>query len=417
MKTQHLNKKTTVLGILFLLLLLNLLPGAASEEKEKPYVILISFDGFRWDYGQRGISPTLKKMAETGVSALSLQPVFPTKTFPNHYSLVTGLYPQNHGIVANQFTDPFSGKQYLAGRDAEVHESRWYWGEPIWETAERQGIVAGTYFWVGSELNVNYRRSTYLEAYEHSRTFKERVEGVLNWLKLPEPKRPHFITLYFHATDSAGHRFGPDHPKTNDAIKELDLHLGQLITGLKELKLLAKTNIIIVSDHGMAEVSGKRLVNIEKRLQGMEFKIQRAYTPVMMIYCPETEKEKIYKKLQREAEHYTVYYREEVPGYFHFSNHPFISPIVLIASPGWSLVDNAMEKRLSRRDSFGNHGYDNHLLDMHGIFYAMGPAFKKGYRTGTVRTVDIYPLLCKILNIMPRRPIDGKLERIEFVLK
>ncbi|NMB82229.1 MAG: alkaline phosphatase family protein, partial [Ignavibacteria bacterium] len=174
----------------------------------KPYVILVSLDGFRWDYLNRGLSPNLEFIRDNGASALSLRPTFPSKTFPNHQSIITGMYIENHGIIANTFRDEFKNELYRMGDTSAVRNSRWYLGEAFWETAERNGITTASYFWPGSEMNLEYRRPTYFENYEHNRPYEKRVEGVANWLKLPVDKRPHFITLYFDDTDTQGHRYG-----------------------------------------------------------------------------------------------------------------------------------------------------------------------------------------------------------------
>ena len=408
------NKNITWLIISFLLILTTNL--FALENQDKPYVILISFDGFRWDYPNRGITPNLKKIADSGVTALSLQPVFPSKTFPNHYSMITGLYPINHGIIHNDFYDPFSNKRYKVGKKEPVRNAKWYQGEAFWETAERQGIVTASYFWPGSELTLDYRRPTYVEYYEESRPYEKRVQGVIDWLKLPEQKRPHFITLYFEATDTYGHRKGPDSRELNKAIQRLDDMLGLLIDKLKEIDLLHKTNIIVVSDHGMTSVDSKRTIYIDSYTSGFNCKIQ-GEGPLMMIDCPQEQLGAVFKNLKQNENNFKVYLKNDVPDYFHFSNHPLISPILVVAEPGWSLQKGELKSLVYGTVSKGNHGYDNFHLDMHGIFYAAGPSFKKEYRCGTIWNIDIYPLLCKILGIFPRQNIDGKFERIGFILK
>jgi len=407
-------RKTIIclLNVFFIFLINNVI----ANQSHQPYLILISFDGFRWDYPQRGLTPNLKMIEDQGVSALSLMPVFPTKTFPNHISIITGLYPENHGIIHNEFYNHFMGKKYKVGDEKSIRDARWYLGEAFWETSERQGIITASYFWPGSELTLEYRRPTYFEYYNQNRPYKERIEGVIQWLQLPEEKRPHFITLYFEATDSKGHKHGPDSPETNLAIQELDRTLGLLLSELKQLEFSDEINIIVVSDHGMINVDTKRMINIEKILKDMDYKIQD-YGPVMMIDCSEQDEQAIYQRLHENQDHFKAYLRENLPDHYHFKNHPFISPIILIAEMGWTLVDNKRKIALKLYSSGGNHGYDNHQLDMHGIFYAIGPAFKKGYQTGTLCNIDIYPLLCKIFKIMPRHNIDGKLERIGFILE
>jgi len=409
-------RKIAILLITGALLVFAVDVQALTNSNKTPYVILISFDGFRWDYPQRGLTPNLNMMEEHGVSAISLMPVFPSKTFPNHISIITGMYPENHGIIHNEFHDHFRGEKYKVGDEKSIRNARWYQGEAFWETAERQEIITASYFWPGSELTLEYRRPTYFEYYDHNRPYKERIAGVIKWLQLPEEKRPHFITMYFDATDSKGHEHGPDSPENNGAIQQLDETLGLLFSELERLEFSNKINIIVVSDHGMTNVDTKRLINIENTLKGMDFKIQ-GYGPVMMVDCSDEDRLDIFNRLRESENHYKVYLRENVPDCYHFKNHPFISPINLIADMGWTLVDNKRKIMLSLYGSGGNHGYDNHHLDMHGIFYAMGPAFKKGYRTGTLRNIDIYSLLCKIFEIMPRQNIDGKLDRIEFILK
>ena len=238
--------------------------------QETPYVILISFDGFRWDYPSRGITPNFDEIRENGVAAVSLEPVYPSKTFPNHLSIITGMYPENHGIILNEFSDPFSGARYRMSDTTAIRDGKWYLGEAFWETAERQGITTASYFWPGSELHDPARRPTYRELYEHNRPYEERIAGVLRWLQLPPAERPHFITLYFHETDTQGHNFGPDAPETNQAIQRLDSMLGLLIEGLEKIGMRAQTNLIVVSDHGMTAVNTEKIVNIEKILEGRD---------------------------------------------------------------------------------------------------------------------------------------------------
>ncbi len=381
-----------------------------------PYVLLISFDGFRWDYLDRGLTPHLDSLSARGVRALSLRSTFPSKTFPNHLSIITGMYPEHHGIIHNRFLDPFTGEKYQVGDTNSVRDARWYLGEALWETAERQGIRTACYFWPGSELRLSYRHPTYYEKYDHQRSYRTRVDGVIRWLQLPQNQRPHFITLYFDATDTQGHAHGPDAPETDAAIRRLDEISGYLFHRLRHIGMLDSINIIIVSDHGMTTIRGDQLINIEKRLDGYDC-LYQGIGPVMMITPPSEQEEAVLQVLRQHAQHYRAYLRNEIPEFYHFRHHPFISPIVVIAEPGWSLVTNAMEPKMRKRKVGGNHGYDPNYLDMQGIFLAAGPAFKSGYRTGTLWNIDIYPLICHILGIMPRQNIDGKLERIAFILR
>jgi predicted AlkP superfamily pyrophosphatase or phosphodiesterase len=384
---------------------------ANTSAREKPYTILISFDGFRWDYIERGFSPNLAKLRDEGVGALSLKPVYPSKTFPNHYSIITGQYTDSHGLIANNFNDPFTGERYSLRDPKAVQEARWYLGEAFWETAERQGIICASYFWPGSEMNLDYRRATYFQRYEHERPYEQRVQGVLDWLQLPESKRPLFISLYFDAVDGAGHRFGPEAKETNRAIARVDSMLGLLVDGLQKIGLKQKTNLIVVSDHGMTAIDPARSVNIEAILGDIKCEIEDR-GPLMLLRPVNASIERTYRVLKKAEKYYRVYAKKTMPKDFHFSEHPFIPPILLVADLGWSLVTNSKKVR-----GKGHHGYDHNQLDMHGMFYAAGPSFKKGYRTGTLMNIDIYPLLCEIYEIFPRQNIDGRLERIEAVLQ
>jgi len=399
-----------------LLVILLLIAFSTILAQPKPYVILVSFDGFRWDYLNRGITPNLEKIRNEGASALSFRPSFPSKTFPNHQAIITGMYPANHGIYANSFSDPFSNERYKLGDTSAVTNPKWYLGEAFWETAERQGITTASFFWPGSEVKLEYRRPTYFEKYNHNLPYEKRIDGVINWLKLPHEKRPHFITLYFHETDDKGHDFGPNSPECNDAVKLLDGLAGTLMAKLDEIKMKDSVDVIFLSDHGMTEVSTDRIINIEKILEG--YKVKYLDESALMTIEPQKEQLKtVYEVLKKNEKHYKVYYRDEVPEYFNFRNNPFIPSIVVIPEIGWSVHTARGMKWVNKDYSKGNHGFDNQHSDMHGIFLAAGPSFKKGYKTGTLWNIDVYPLLCKIFGIMPRSNIDGKLERIEFLLK
>lgn len=384
--------------------------------QNQPYVILISFDGFRWDYLNRDLTPNIDLLIEDGVQASSLQPVFPTKTFPNHLSIITGLYPQNHGIIFNEFYDKFKDQYFNIGDSVQARNSRWYKGEAFWETAERQGIIAASYFWPGSDIDLDYRNPEYYYHYVHKRLYKDRTKEVLNWLQYPYDTRPHFITMYFDLTDGIGHKYGPNSPEIDIAISSLDSTLGSLLSGLNEIQMRDSVNIILVSDHGMTEVNSERIINVEKILEEYQF-VSSNNGPVMMISAEKKDIEDIYSLLKKNENHYKVYYKNDIPRYYHFSKSPMISEIVLVAEMGWAVVTNKDLKWIKPENYNGNHGYDNNHLDMHGIFVASGPQFKHHYKTGTLNNLDIYPLLCKIFDILPNNNIDGKLERIEFVLK
>ncbi|MBP9119772.1 MAG: alkaline phosphatase family protein [Ignavibacterium sp.] len=384
--------------------------------QQRNYTILISFDAFRWDYPDRGLTPNLDFIRENGVHALSLQPCFPSKTFPNHYSIATGMYPENHGIIANSFTNPFNNLKYSLYDSTAKDNAIWYKGEAIWETAKRQGVISASYFWPGSELNINYRRPDYSKKFIYTTPYDDRINGVLEWLQLPYDDRPNLIMVYFDATDTSGHHYGPNSIEVNQSIAMQDSLIGKLFSGLKELNLTDSTNVIVLSDHGMTELSPDRVINIDKLLAGFQFKSSDKGT-MMFIYPDEAEKNIVYQRLKDSEINYKTYWKKDLPDYLHYKDNPFVADIVLIAELGYSLFDGKDLENYSKKFPLGNHGYDPSNIDMHGIFYAIGPDFKSGYTCGTLNNIDIYPLLAKILRIFPNNNIDGKLERIEFLLK
>lgn len=398
--------------LLFLIIFLSV---QITFSQAQPYVILISFDGFRWDYCSRGITPNIELLIEEGVKATSLQPVFPTKTFPNHYTLVTGLYPENHGIIFNEFHDPYTKEDYKMWDTTEVRNPKWYRGEAIWETLKFYGIKSASYFWPGASLDSEFRQPEYLYNYVRNDPPINKVNAAIKWLQLPYSKRPHLITLYFSSTDHAGHDYGPDSEGMNRTIASIDSSLGFLLTELEKIQMRDSVNIILVSDHGMTEVSIDNIVNIEEILIGFNCSYSN-YGAAMMVEPDQDKVEEVYNILKKNENHYTVYRKENIPEYLHFNKNPFISEIILVSDLGWSVIVNENLKWMNPESFNGNHGYDNTELDMHGIFIASGPALKKNFFTGTLNSLDIYPLLCKIYNAIPNGIIDGRLDRIEFIL-
>ena len=374
MKTSPFYKNIVIIILLFCFQLFG---------QDRNYTILISFDGFRWDYPNRGITPNLDYIKNNGVHSLSLKPCFPSKTFPNHYSIVTGMYPENHGIIANNFIDPVTQEIYKIGDTDAVRNPNWYKGETIWENAKRQGVITASYFWPGSEVNLEYKRPNYYEKYEHKRDYNDRINGVLNWLQLPRNQRPKLITIYFDAADTYGHKYGTNSVELNNSIMKLDSLIGTLLNGLRQLNLIDSTNVIVVSDNRMIDISKEKIINIEKILVGYKPKLWD-WGPVMYVYPDKKEIDCIYYKLLFAENHFKVFRRNEIPGYFHFSNNFLIPEIILIADPSWSLTTNKDISKYGNGNSGGNHGYDNNVIDMHGIFYAIGPDFKIGYTTGTL---------------------------------
>lgn len=396
-----------------ILILIAFLFVATNLRSSQPYVLLISFDGFRYDYPGLTDTPNIDKIGETGVKSLSLQPVFPSMTFPNHLSIITGLYPENHGIIANYFLDPVSNRQYSLYNQEERDNPFWYAGETFWVTAKRNGIKSAVYFWPGSEINDKTKQPDYFEKYDHDRPYTERIDGIINWLNLPQSDRPHFLSLYFHETDSRGHKYGPDSEEIVSSVVLLDSLMGYLFDRLEEINMRDSINIILLSDHGMAATDSSKLIDINSIIDDTLTKVNN-YGTMAMVYPVQYMDDLIYKKLEENNDNFSVYHKDDIPERWHYSNYSMIPPILVVADDGWLIKSNNDRYKGMIK---GVHGYDNAWIDMHGIFYATGPAFKSGFKTGTLKNIDIYPLLCEIFNIPQRTNIDGNIERIEFLLK
>lgn len=370
-----------------------------------PTVILVSFDGFRWDYRDKAETPNLDRLASEGARAEALIPVFPTKTFPNHYSIATGLHPEDHGIVANNMYDPeMKSKFGLSDRQA-VGDGRWWGGEPIWVTLGKQGKKSAAMFWPGSEAEILGRRPTYWLKFDSEMGYADRVQRVLDWLELPRPDRPVFVSLYFSATDTAGHDHGPDSPEVAEAVALLDRTMGRLMEGLDQRGLLDSVNLIVVSDHGMAATDPSRVVFLDDCIN-----IARAnvvdWNPVAAMRPPDSEVEPILARLRGCSPHLQVYAKRETPERLHYREHPRIPPVIAIADEGWTITSRASFRRWQGEVAPGNHGYDNNLPSMWGVFFARGPAFRAGASVKSLSAVDVYPLMAEILSIQPA-PNDG----------
>ncbi|MFA8450142.1 MAG: ectonucleotide pyrophosphatase/phosphodiesterase [Bacteroidales bacterium] len=381
----------------------------ASTENQ-PYVVMLSMDGFRWDYADSVPTPNLDRIAKNGVKAVSMKPSFPSFTFPNHYSLATGLYPNSHGLVFNKFHCPTTNKDYSIGDRKAVEDPDFYGGEPIWTTAEKQGITTASFFWVGSETSVCGCQPTIWKKYQHNLPFEDRIDSVVNWLQLPESKRPHLITWYMHEPDATGHKRGPHSRATDAVVMKLDSLVGVFVNKIESLPNASKINIIILSDHGMCRVSPERWVILKDKVKESWVKRINSYNPTLGIVANEGCKDSIWNALQT-FEHIKAWKSSEVPERLHFGSNPRIGDFVVTADSAWSVDYTDRHPPKS-----GAHGFDNNITDMHAIFYAMGPAFKKGYTQPTFPNVDVYPLIAKILNIKPE-PTDGKLEEVEGMLK
>jgi predicted AlkP superfamily pyrophosphatase or phosphodiesterase len=372
---------------------------AEQAEIREPVTILISIDGFRADYLERGITPHLRALAERGVSA-AMRPSFPTKTFPNHYTLVTGLRPDRHGIVDNIMEDPRRPRVTFTPGDPVQALDPFWWeqAEPIWTTAERSGIRTATLFWPGSELAIGGIRPSTWQRFHQDITGAQRVEAAMDWLRRPAATRPRFAALYFDTVDTAGHDHGPHAPGTDSAIAEVDARIGDLVAGLEALGQPA--NIVVVADHGMAATAPERVVPIASLVDPAKVRIigegsHAGFQPL------EGKSEAVAQALLRPRDHVACWRRSEIPARFHYGVNPRVPAFLCLAETGWLLT------RPDRAPSFGGaHGYDNQAPDMLALFAAAGPAFRRGVRLPAFDNVDVYPLLARLIGIAPR-PGDG----------
>ena len=391
-------------------------PGvmAAQQSPVQPTVLLVSIDGFRWDYPERTTMPNLTRLIQDGVRAKGLIPVFPAKTFPNHYSIVTGLYPENHGIVANGMFDPKFGAYFSLNDRQAVNDGRWWQGLPLWSLVRSQGKIAATFFWPGSEAEIAGYRPNYWSAYDGSIPNHQRIDQVLEWLDLPPARRPSLICFYFSFLDSAGHKFGPESAQVEQALQRVDRLLGRLLTGLEQHSLLDKVNLVLTSDHGMETMSPERVIFLDDyvdlgRIEVVDWSPAAALRPAAD-YLVETV-----DKLKNAHPRLKVFAREEIPRRFHYRRHRRICPLIAIADPGWMISSRSRFERSKGDFSYGSHGFDNLAQSMQGLFVAHGPAFRQGLVIEPFLNIHIYPLIAHILGL-PIENIDGDLEVLNPVL-
>jgi predicted AlkP superfamily pyrophosphatase or phosphodiesterase len=373
-----------------------------------PILVLVSLDGFRWDYIDRMPAPNLKALAARGVRAKELIPSFPVLTFPNHYTIVTGLYPEHHGIVGNNVVDPVSSIRFSMSSES-VKDSHWWGGEPLWVTAIRQGRRAASMFWPGAEAAINNVRPTFWKPFDAQLPAPDRAAQVLEWLALPASERPSLIALYLDDVDHAGHDYGPDAPELAAAAARLDGALGLLVAGITRRGRAARTTVVVVSDHGMTTLSTDRVVWLDDYLDVAGVDLIEAGG--ILELAPATGSvDEVYQRLHGKHPHLAIYKREDVPARLHYSANARIPPIIGIPDDGWMVTTRQREQR--RRDrpdakpERGTHGFDPADRNMHAIFIAAGPAVRQGVVVEPFENVHVYDFLCAVLKLTPA-PNDG----------
>jgi predicted AlkP superfamily pyrophosphatase or phosphodiesterase len=381
--------------------------------REKASLVLISLDGFRADYLDRSDLPNVRRVLRRGARARAMVPVFPSLTFPNHYSLVTGLRPDRHGLVGNTFFDPVRQQTYSLRDPQTVGDGTWYRGEPIWVTAERQGMVAACYFWPGSEAAIAGIRPTLWMKYDGTVPNAARVDTVLDWLRMPEERRPHLLTLYMSDIDSASHQneLGTGH--IDGALRAVDAALGRLLDGIDALPIRERVLVVLTSDHGMANTSAAQSIGIDSLID-MTGLLLAEGGPVGNLHVPggASRAREVRDAINRRLRHGRAYLRKDVPERLRYRADPRIGDIVIIMNEGYIVETPERQARRTRKEPFGMHGWDPSLPSMHAIFAVAGPGVRSGVTVPPVENVDVYPFLTEVLDLTPARPLDGRPGRI-----
>ena len=391
----------------------------SAETLKKHYVILVSLDGFRYDYAEKYHAENLLALAKAGASAPDgMLPAYPSLTFPNHYTLATGLYPEHHGIVANSFYDPEKKQTYSLGNPATVTDGSWYGGTPIWVLAEQQGMRAACFFWPGSEAEIQGARPSYYLKYDEKVSNDARVAQVLAWLRLPAERRPHLITLYFSEVDHQGHEYGPDSPEVAAAVRAVDKEIGALEAGLKESSLPA--NVIVVADHGMATVQGDWITldqyfpdaGVFEKMAGGNFYAKS-----------DADAQRAYEALHGKSDRFDAYRRAQMPARLHDDGNPRSGdPIVVTTGPYLVRFSAPPATGVPEHKQVGAHGFDAlRVPDMKASFFAAGPDIRGGVSVATFENVDIYPLMAKLLGLdithLKTGPIDGDIRPLQAIVQ
>jgi alkaline phosphatase D len=373
--------------------------------------VILSLDGFRWDYPDKVFTPNLNKIAKEGVKAVSLIPSFPSKTFPNHYTIATGLVPDHNGLVNNGFYDPEIGKSFSMGNKEARFGPVFYGGEPIWITAQKQGVRTASFFWVGSDVAINGMHPNIWKSYDQEVPFIERIDTIISWLNLPKAQRPLLIMGYYHEPDESGHDFGPGDPRTFMMVHEIDSMVGILYSRINKLPGRDSINLIVVSDHGMGAISSDRVTVLRNYIpESWPVRIEGG-NPNFNLYAEGAWVDSAYISLKK-ASHIKVWKPAEVPQCLNYGTNHRVGNIIVVADSSWSVSLQKPKKQYTG----GTHGYDTRNTDMHAIFYAVGPAFKQNYIQPSFQNTHIYSLLAYLLGIKPAQT-DGNLKEVINMLK
>ena len=379
-------------------------------------VLLISMDGFRWDYLALHPKETahLGKLAASGAHAVGLIPVFPSNTFPNHYAIVTGLYPSHSGMVNNRMFDAALGEYFIYNQPRYARDSRWWGGEPIWITAVKQGAKSACSFWPGSEAEIKGTHATYWKPFDYSVPFQSRLDELIAWLKLPPSERPAVVAFYLEETNSVGHKYGPDSPQLVATLQQLDDRIAAIDARLAAERL--EVNFVIVSDHGMTPCGPDRVVILDDYVALKSVQVDFEETCCGLRPLPNTDVAEIMRGLEK-MPHVKVYRAEDLPARLHVDpKNPRVPPIWILPDEGWQVQRRSLFNAIKDMFQKAQHGYDPAIETMQGIFIASGPAFRRGVTFPAVENIHVYNLLCAAAGLTPA-PNDGDDRLVKAALK
>lgn len=392
-----------------------IVPGRfnSAAQQQQPYVILISADGFRYDMAEKFNAVNLLRLRDAGVKADYMQPSFPSLTFPNHYTIVTGMYPAHHGLIDNTFYDAQRNAFYGMGNKKAVADSSWYGGTPLWVLAEQQQMLSASFYWVASESAIQGIRPSYYYIYNDKIAMDDRIKAVKDWLQLPPEKRPHLITFYFPQVDHEAHTYGPESKQAAEAVHLIDESVGKLVAAVDSLQL--PVNFIFLADHGMTNVDTKETLPLPSAVDTSKFYVPWGDALVHLYAKNKADILPTYKALQKQAVDFNVYLLNKTPKRWHYRKKDDV-----FNRGGDLLLVPILPKvfSISRRAvTPGKHGFDPAITDMHASFYAWGPAFKQHLQIAGFENVHVYPLVAKLLGLQYRHRIDGKLSVLAPILK
>ena len=388
----------------------------AARHRDKPTLVLVSIDGFRWDFQALHDTPTLDRIAANGLRAERMIPVFPTLTFPNHYSIATGLYPANHGLIGNRFPSPDRRRFYALSDREAVQDGSWYGGEPVWVAAEKAGMVTAAYFFIGTEADVGGVSMTYWNAYDESIPGEDRVDQVIDWLAMPDDRRPHFITLYFEDVDTMTHRHGPGSEQSIAAVGRVDGYLDRLLSRMEDLPVADNLYLVIVSDHGHVPFVEDEMPFIVGSVADIDDLRVVDHGASTYIYLPRTDRARaarIRDRINESWAHGTAMLAEETPDAWRVSSEAGFADVILVADPGYA----ALARPIERMSLKSTHGWAPEAPGMHAYFLASGPRLPKGETIGPSDAVDVYPLMMEILGLPITARIDGNSEKLVPLLR